>query len=235
MGRPSEHAKARLYRNRGDGTFEDVSAAMGVDREALTMGANYGDLDNDGWLDFYLGTGAPDFRVQVPNLMFRNDGGRRFQDVTTSGGFGHLQKGHGIAFGDVDGDGDQDILAVMGGAYESDVYQDALFENPGHGNRWVTLRLEGTTANRSALGARLRLDLRTADGRRSIHRVVSTGGSFGSSSLQQEIGLGDAREIERLEVAWPGGGVETFEDVPMDRIVLVREGEPEVRIWEPPS
>ena len=94
------------------------------------MGLNYGDLDNDGWLDFYPGTGNPDFHTLVPNRMFRNDGGKRFQDVTTAGNFGHLQKGHGIAFGDVDNDGDQDIFEEMGGAYQADRAYSALYENP---------------------------------------------------------------------------------------------------------
>ncbi len=234
FGRPVTLTTARLYRNRGDGTFEDVTVATGVDRAALTMGCNFGDLDNDGYLDFYLGTGAPDFRALVPNLMFRNDAGHRFQDVTTAGGFGHLQKGHGIAFADFDGDGDQDVVAVLGGAFSGDGYPDALFENPGTGARWVTLRLVGTTANRAALGARVRVDLRTEDGPRSIHRVVSSGGSFGASSLQLEIGLGRALAIEAVVVAWPGGEEQRFTTVPMDRVVLVHQGEVEVRLWEAP-
>ena len=124
------------------------------------MGLNFGDLDNDGWLDFYIGTGNPDFRTLVPNRMFRNDGGRRFQDVTTAGNFGHLQKGHGIAFGDVDNDGDQDVFEEMGGAYQADRAYSALYENP-HATAepprtdWVSLELEGTTANRGAIGARV--------------------------------------------------------------------------------
>ena len=73
------------------------------------MGANFGDLDNDGWLDAYFGTGMPDMRTLLPNRMMRNDGGTRFVDVTSSGGFGTVQKGHGISFGDIDHDGDQDI------------------------------------------------------------------------------------------------------------------------------
>ena len=119
------------------------------------MGLNYGDLDNDGWLDLYIGTGNPEYSTLVPNRMFRNDGGRRFQDVTTAGNFGHLQKGHGIAWGDVDNDGDQDVFEEMGGAYQSDRAYSALYENP-HAKAgaadadWVSLELEGTTANRGA-------------------------------------------------------------------------------------
>ncbi len=158
LGLPRGGAETpRLYRNLGAGgapAFEDVTVAAGLDQVLLTMGSNFGDLDNDGFPDFYLGTGAPSFRALVPNRMFWNDGGRRFLDATASGGFGHLQKGHGVAFGDLDNDGDQDVYAVIGGAFSGDVYPNALFENPGHGNRWITLRLEGTTANRSAIGDR---------------------------------------------------------------------------------
>ena len=80
--------------------------------------------------------------------MFRNDGGKRFQDVTTSGGFGNLQKGHGVSFADLDNDGDQDVFEEMGGALSSDVYPNVLLLNPGHDNGWLKLRLVGTKANR---------------------------------------------------------------------------------------
>ena len=143
------------------------------------MGLNYGDLDNDGWLDFYLGTGNPDFDTLVPNRMFRNDGGRRFQDVTTAGGFGHLQKGHGVAFGDVDNDGDQDVFEEMGGAYQSDRAYSALYENPratpapcrqGRLGRAWSWKARPPIAPRSARGSRSALE--TPAGPRRIHRVV---------------------------------------------------------------
>ena len=144
LGLPTDAERARLFRNRGNGTFADVSQAHHLHKVLYTMGCNYVDLDNDGWLDFYAGTGAPSLRSVMPNRMFRNAGGRVFQDVTASGGFGHLQKGHGVAVGDLDNDGDQDIYAVIGGAYTGDIFQNVLFENPGHGHRWITLLLEGT-------------------------------------------------------------------------------------------
>ena len=220
-------SEPRLYRNRGDGTFEDVTEHHGLDRAVVAMGGNFGDLDNDGYPDLYLGTGAPNFMALAPNRMFRNRGGGGFDEVTTAGGFGHIQKGHGIAFGDWDEDGDQDVYAVMGGAFSGDVYPNAFFENPGGEHRWITLRLEGTASNRFAVGARVRVHIRTADGPRTVHTTVSTGGSFGSSSLQQEIGLGRAEAVEWLEVTWPASGtVQRFDAVELDRTYRVREGEP---------
>ena len=228
LGLPTTDETPRVYRNRRDGTFEDATRAVGMDRVTYTMGSNFGDVDNDGWLDVYLGTGAPPYTALMPNRMFRNDGGRRFQDVTTAGGFGHLQKGHAIAFGDLDDDGDQDVYAVMGGSYVGDVYPNALFENPGYANRWITLRLEGTRSNRSAIGARVRVVVQSAkSGERTIHSVVSTGGSFGSSSLRQEIGLGDAKRILRVEVDWPASGEkQVYEGLALDSTWRIREGDP---------
>ena len=226
LGRPTSGERARLYRNRGDGTFSDVAGEVHLDEPLLAMGANFGDLDNDGFLDAYFGTGEPSLATLVPNRMFRNVGGRDFEDVTAAGGFGHLQKGHGIAFGDLDDDGDQDIYAVMGGAYEGDVYPNVLFRNPGTGNRWVTLVLEGVLANRGGVGARIAVVVEEGEGERTIHSTVGTGGSFGSSSLRQEIGLGGARRIRRIEIRWPGGRApQVFESVPMDRVLRIREGE----------
>src|SRR6185295_783690 len=136
--------------NKGDGTFEDVTKAAGLYKVIPAMGLNFGDLDNDGWLDFYLGTGNPEFSTLVPNRMFRNAGGKFFQEVTTATGTGQLQKGHGVGFADLDNDGDQDIYAVTGGAFTADNYRNALFLNPGNTNHWLKLKLEGTKSNRVA-------------------------------------------------------------------------------------
>lgn len=231
LGVQDAGAVPRLYRNQGDGTFQDLTFAARLDRVVPVMGANYGDLDNDGFPDLYFGTGEPSLTALVPNRMFRNDRGRTFQDVTTDGGFGHLQKGHGISFGDFDGDGDQDLYAVMGGAYSGDVYANALFENPGFGNHWITLRLEGTKSSRSAIGARVEVVVATGRGDRDIHAMVGSGGSFGASSLQQEIGLGQAQAIRAVKITWPGSREpQTYAGVEMDRIMEIREGRPEVRV-----
>jgi len=211
----------------GDGRFQDVAGPMGLDRVILPMGANFGDLDNDGWLDAYFGTGMPDLRALVPNRMFRNDDGMRFQDVTTAGGFGSLQKGHGISFADLDHDGDQDIYQVLGAAFEGDVYRNVLFENPGHGNHWLTLLLQGESSNRDGIGARIRVRVETGTGEgRDIHLTVGSGGSFGSSPLRQEIGLGAAAAIEYVEIVWPtSGNKQRFDGLAMDRAYRVLEGD----------
>ena len=186
------------------------------------MGINHGDLDNDGWLDFYQGTGNPDFHTLVPNRMFRNDGGKRFQEVTTAGNFGHLQKGHGVAFADLDHDGDDDIVMNVGGAVPGDRYDDALFSNPGgHGNAWLSVRLVGEKSNRAAVGATITVRL---PGGAIRYREGTTGGSFGASPFRQHIGLGKASRIEGLTIRWPASGItQTFRDVALNQAIEIRE------------
>ncbi len=237
-GRPVEVEHSRLFRNRGDGTFEDVTRKAGVDKVLYAMGSNFGDLDNDGWLDFYVGTGTPDLRAIVPNRMFRNVDGRRFEEVTLEGGFGHIQKGHATAFADLDRDGDQDVYMVMGGAYEGDRFTSVLFENPGWLKRaWVTLGLEGRSANRSAIGARVELIVVDTNGaRRTLTRTVGTGGSFGAGSLQLEIGLGSAVRAEHLRIRWPDAGRTTtsYPNLPVNRVYHIVQGEEPVVLPRPP-
>jgi hypothetical protein len=190
------------------------------------MGANFGDLDNDGFLDVYIGTGDPDYETIMPNVMLRNANGKRFEDVSRSGGFGHLQKGHGIAFADIDNDGDQDLYHQIGGFFAGDAYHNALFENPGHGNHFLTMRLVGTQSPRNGFGARITIELDTPQGTRSIHRAVGSVSSFGGSTSRQEIGLGDATGIPKVTIFWPGSGTtQVLEGVPMDAMIEVREGE----------
>ena len=233
MGLPYSGQRAKLYRNNRDGTFTDATKECGLDKMLLTMGANFGDLDNDGWLDFYVGTGNPDLSVLIPNRMFRNDRGRRFQDVTTSGGFGQLQKGHAVAFGDINNSGTQDVYAVIGGAVESDHAHNQLFRNPGHGNNWLKLKLEGVRTNRAAIGARVRVVVQDADGERSIHRTVGSGGSFGATTVRQEIGLGRASSVRRVEILWPVTGLtQVLTGLDVNASYHVREGAPAARRLE---
>ncbi len=247
MGLPSDGARPRLYRNTGAALrqapaaadsqqgawFDDVTAQVGLDDVNQGMGANFGDFDNDGFLDIYLGTGFPAFNALAPNVAYRNDGGTLFSNVTFSAGLGHIQKGHGIAFGDLDRDGDQDIFMQVGGFYPSDGFVNSLYVNPGSGNRWTSIRLIGTQSNRAAIGARIRVDVTTSGGTRATHAVVGSGGSFGASSLEQEIGLGRAESIESVEIWWPASGTrQRFEGVPLDTAIEIVEGEDGYRVVE---
>ena len=232
LGLPNGAERPRLYHNNHDGTFKDVTRETGLYKVLHAMGCNFGDLDNDGFLDFYLGTGDPDLATIVPNRMFRNDNGKRFQDVTTSGGFGNLQKGHGVSFADLDNDGDQDVYETMGGAVSGDVYHNVLYENPGHGNHWITLKLEGVQSNRAAIGARICAVVLSATGEHKYYKTVGTGGSFGASPLRQEIGLGQAQSIARVEIFWPRTGkAQVLTGLSMDHFYKVKEGEAEAVSW----
>jgi hypothetical protein len=224
LGRVPGHELACLYRGDGKGQFKDVAKETGLTRPSLPMGANFGDLDNDGFLDFYLGTGDPEYATLTPNIMYRNRNGDSFADVTTAGGFGHLQKGHAVVFADFDNDGDQDIFEQLGGAYPGDRFFDALYENPGFPGHWLSVRLIGAESSRSAIGARLRVDVSSNGTTRSIFKHVNSGGSFGANPFRQTIGLGDADMVERLEVSWPGRATQVWQNIAADRALTILEG-----------
>jgi hypothetical protein len=228
IGMPRKGDSMRLYRNTGKGAaaaFADVTTEAGLDRGVAAMGANFGDVDNDGFLDFYLGTGAPSFTALMPNLMYRNHEGKYFVDVTTSSGTGNLQKGHGVSFADLDNDGNEDVFANLGGAVPGDTYNNVLFANPGHANNWISLKLVGTKSNRAAIGARIKLTLARPEGGSAVrYREVTSGGSFGSSPLMQHIGIGKATRIASIEVTWPTSKTrQVFTDVAPNQFIEVKE------------
>ncbi len=219
--------KIFLFRNKHDGTFEDVTAKVGLNKVAFAMGSNFGDIDNDGYLDFYLGTGNPQLKSAVPNKLFKNMNGVSFLDVTTSARVGNLQKGHAVSFADLDNDGNEDIYIKMGGAYTADAYENSLYLNPGQNhNHWVNLSLEGTVSNRVAIGARIKVTFKDSNTERSVYRDVNSGGSFGSNPLQQHIGLGQATSVEKIEITWPvTGKIQVFENLPVDTNIKIKEGD----------
>lgn len=217
---------SRLYRNNGNGSFIDVTQQLNLDDVLLAMGANFGDLDNDGYLDFYVGTGQPSLATLVPNRMYRNQSGQIFHDITSAGAFGHLQKGHGIAFADLDNDGDQDVYAVMGGAYSGDIYPDALFRNPGTDNNWISFSLVGAKGtNRGAVGARIKLVLDQHEQNREIHQVAGFGSSFGSIPSRLDVGVGKAERIHLVEIRWPDSkqSVTRYMDISVNQFLEIHQ------------
>jgi ASPIC and UnbV/FG-GAP-like repeat len=171
----------------------------------------------------YLGTGEPSLATLVPNRMFKNIAGNRFSEITASSGTGHLQKGHAVACGDWDRDGDVDLFVQTGGAVNGDKYHNVLFQNPGQGNRWLTVKLVGKKTNRAAFGARIKV-VTAGEEPLTIHRHVSSGSSFGANALEQTIGLARATRVDRLEIHWPTSGTtQIFRDIAADQAIEVTE------------
>jgi hypothetical protein len=236
IGTSTGAAVDELYQNNGQGGFIERAAELNLARVTQPMGCNFGDLDNDGFLDFYLGTGYPEYIALMPNLMFHNQRGKKFTDVTTAGGFGHLQKGHGVSFADLDNDGDQDIFIQIGGWYAGDKFGNGLFENPGFGNHWIGIKLVGKQSNRSAIGTRIRATIIENGETRSVYKWVNSGGSFGANPLRQQLGLGQATRIERLEIYWPKTDLtQAFKDVSVDQFIEIHEDADQFRRLDLPA
>jgi len=233
LGKPVPNAgNVFLYHNNHDGTFTDVTHETGLDKVVYSMGGNFGDIDNDGYPDMYFGTGNPDFRSLVPNKLFRNIGGKAFADVTTSSRTGNLQKGHGVAFADFRNNGIQDIFIEMGGAYIGDSYTTSLYLNPGQStNNWISLKLTGVKANRAGIGSRIKLTFTENGVQRSVYKDVNSGGSFGSSPLRQELGIGQAKMIDDIEIRWAGSGtVQHFKNVVPNQFLGITENSNKLNI-----
>jgi hypothetical protein len=191
------------------------------------MGANFGDIDNDGYLDFYLGTGNPQLKSAVPNKLFKNIGGDHFLDVTTAARVGNIQKGHGVSFADLDNDGNEDIYIKMGGAYTGDAFENALYLNPGQAdNHWINILLQGTASNKVAIGAKIKVTFTENDKERAVYREVNSGGSFGANPLRQHIGIGKAAVVTEVAISWPvTGKTQVFRNLPIDQHIKIIEGD----------
>jgi len=219
-----------LYRGLGRQLFAYATPESGIGPVTLPFvgfGVAFLDFDNDMQLDLVFANGHiidhPLLRragstYGQRKLLFRNTGSRRFADVTGSAGPGFaLEKvGRGLAAGDIDNDGDLDLLVTNNG-------QDAdLLRNDGeHGNALV-VRLVGKQSNRDGVGARLRV----TTGTRAQIREVKAGSSYlGQNDLRQHVGLGTNQRADRVEVKWPSGRSDVMTNVPANQIITIREGE----------
>jgi tetratricopeptide (TPR) repeat protein len=221
----------RLYRNRGDGTFEDVSRRAGVAGNYGAMAASVGDVDNDGFEDLYLGCGGPDFGRIEESVLFRNDGHGHFQNISKAAGAGYLGKVHGVSFADYDNDGWMDLYLPAGAVHAGDAWPPALYHNGGGKNHWLLLRLRGVRSNRDAIGARVRLQA----GPHVVYREVSGGCGFGVTNQRDlQLGLGTHTRVDRLDIAWPGGRKQQLRGLPADTAGEVVEGEAGWRVIHRP-
>ena len=221
----------RVYKNDGDGFFSDVTYQSGIGSQGLSYlswGADFADLDNDGHIDLFIANGhideniaevRPSLTYAQPNQLFRNCGDGTFEDVSNQSGEGLLLKkvSRGVAFGDYDNDGDIDILVT-----NSNQTPDLLRNDTTNQNHWLVFEIIGTQSNRDGIGTRIQV---VASGKSQI-REVKSGGSYPShSDMRLHFGLGGAVAADLVEIRWPGGLVERFEDVDANRFLRAKEGE----------
>ena len=218
-----------LYRNNGDGTFHDASlaAGLGVNRKYLGFGAGFFDFDNDGWKDIFLANGHVYAQLagrklhlsyEQPSLLYRNRGDGRFEDVSGRSGPGITSKrvSRGCAFGDLDNDGQIEVVVNNLDAPPSLLRHDGDRQNGA-----LIVKLIGTRSNRSSVGARVRV---TAGGRDRIDEVMSGSSYYSQNDLRLHFGLGSANKADRVEVSWPSGLKESFDNIAANQIVRIQEG-----------
>jgi hypothetical protein len=219
--------------NDGSATFEEQSARRGIRAASLAytgFGTAWIDFDNDGWLDLLAVNGDVNQNVKTPGThdnpfplaqrrqLFRNWQGR-FTDVSTQAGttFQAAEVGRGAAFGDIDNDGDSDVL-VGNGAGPTRL----LINEVGSRNHWLGLRLIGTEGRRDMLGARIEVRRQSTS---ALWRRVRADGSYASANDPRVlVGLGSSREKPDVRVLWPDGTAETWRSVEIDRYVTLEQG-----------
>ena len=219
-----------LYRNNGDGTFHDASlaAGLGINRKYLGFGAAFLDFDNDGWKDIFLANGHVYAQLagrklhlayQQPRLLYQNLGNGRFLDVSSRSGPGitAAHVGRGCAFGDLDNDGDLEIVVN-----NQDGPPSLLRNDGGNQNNFLSVKCIGTRSNRSAIGARVKV---VAGGRSQMDEVMSGSSYYSHHDLRLHFGLGKAEKADRVEIVWPSGARETLENVGANQFATIREGQ----------
>ncbi|MBC7926584.1 MAG: VCBS repeat-containing protein [Bryobacteraceae bacterium] len=218
----------RLFRNKGDGTFTDATVESNLVFPMGVMGAGVADLDNDGDIDFYFGTGDPQLTRIEPNRLFRNDvrndGNQSFTDVTETAGVAQPgKKGHGVCFVDIDDNGTLELYAQLGGHYPGDHARNAFYRNRAVSkNHWLEVELIGKQTNHFAVGASVTL---TVDNRK-LYREVKGSEGFGSTNpYRLHFGLADASQIEKLEIHWGSDKRQELRNVRADRLIRLTEGE----------
>ena len=209
----------RVYRNNRDGTFTMVSPELGLTECWGTMSGNFGDFNNDGYLDLALGNGSPKLDRLDPMVIFENDG-RRFRNTTFAAGLPYTGKSHGVNMADLFGDGRLSILVAAGGAYPGDLLTTGVYYPTSLPGNYLNVRLAGVKSNRSAIGARVSLE---AGGRKQF-REVSGGSNFGCLPFEQHFGLGRAGKVDAVEIRWPSGLRQRFEGIPINSTLSFTEG-----------
>ena len=178
--------------------------------------------------------GGTSFGDVVPDMVFLNQKGRRFVDISQASGMSSVQKGHSVTVADFNNDGYVDVLKAFGGPAPADRFVPSLHLNPGgFGNHFVEFKLEGTQSNRAAIGARVRVTVAASKGeQKDFYGVVGNTSSYGSAPLRLHLGLGKATKIESVEIRWPNktGSRQTFQNMAVDSVYYVKEGAEQVEL-----
>ncbi len=216
-----------LYHNNGDSTFTDVThqAGLGTNTQFLGWGTLFVDFDHDGWPDLFMANGHvyPEADTRGLNATFRerkvlywNQRNGRFKDISLEAGPGITApyNSHGVAAADYDNDGSVEIL--VNNSHDP----PSLLKNYGEHKNWILLKLMGTKSNRDGIGARVTVRV---GGHLQMQEVRSGGGYISQSDFRLHFGLGNATEVDTLEIRWPSGLVQRLEHTPGNRIVTVRE------------
>ncbi|MHC4177654.1 MAG: CRTAC1 family protein, partial [Planctomycetota bacterium] len=220
---------ATLYKNLGGGVLEDVTLSAGAGAGTLpyvTWGTGFADFDNDGQRDLFIARGDIDDNVElfddtakylVANVLLRNTGDGKFVDVSAQCGDGMAVElsSRGVAFDDLDGDGDLDVV-ILNSRREPTLLRN---DSPA-GNHWLKVRLRGVRSNRDGTGARVMV---VAGDLTQVEEVRSGRGYQSHFGTCLHFGLGKRDRVDRVEVRWLGGRTDVLENVAVDRLLRITE------------
>jgi hypothetical protein len=230
-----------LYMNLGDGSFDDrtYQAGLGINTRLLGWGVSFLDIDNDGWLDILVANGhvypevdgtQVDASYAERKYLYRNLRNGQFEDVSLISGSGITTevKARGFAVGDYDNDGDLDAVVNCVNAAPQLLRCDSKLLRS-----WVKIRLVGTKSNKTGIGARIKVTAQTGSpvlmakagtALTQIDEVRSCNGYYSASDLRIHFGLGEAKKVDRVEIRWPSGTVDSLKDLDVNRLYVVEEG-----------
>ncbi len=211
---------SRVWQNNRDGTFTIRKRELGLVEGWGTMSGNFADINNDGRIDLMLGNGSPLMDRLEPMVLLENDGGV-FRNTTFTAGLPFAGKSHGVNAGDLFGDGRLSILVASGGAYPGDLLTSPVYYPEQLPGNYLNIRLTGVESNRSAIGARVWV---FAGGGQQMREVYG-GTNFGCLPLEQHFGLAQFDKVDAIEIRWPSGRKQRFDNPPINDTIRIVEGQ----------
>jgi hypothetical protein len=216
----ADMAYSCIYKNTGQGYFEEMSAQMGLAAacgQYTSWSCNIFDLDHDGYSDLFISNGHPHRLIGEEDLVLINNGGKHFENISDMLGPDFQEKfvGRGSAVGDYDDDGDLDILVL-----NLNNRPRLLRNDGGNKKNWLMIRLIGKQSNRDAIGSRVRL---TAGGKTYTRWKMSSSGYLSQSDYRIHFGMGNLNTADKIEIRWPGGKLQTLTNIKVNRVISLEE------------